>query len=81
MTLSSEEHMEHGGDGGGLGAGGVRPQQRVRPQLQSHLHPRRLQGLQRQQVRAGWRPVQVRGGQDEMVRLSFWCTRLLYSLF
>lgn len=48
----------------------LRPQQCLWPQHQSHLHPRRLQGLQCQQVQSSRRSVQVWCGQEEMVRLS-----------
>lgn len=68
MWPSSQEHMEHRVYRWCPGPGGLWPQQCVWPQHQSHLYPRRLQSLQRQQVWPSRRPLQVWCGQEEMVR-------------
>lgn len=71
----SQGHMERGVNVWCPGAGRLWPQQRLPPWHQGHLHPWWLQGLQRQQVRPGWRPLPPGRGHQEVVSAAtanFW---------
>lgn len=59
--------VERGAHRRGPDPGRLRPQQRVRRRHPGHLRARRLQGVQRQQVRPGRRPLPAGRGHQEVV--------------